>query len=127
MNPFEFANEILYGKKNLITDDISEKEYNPFLVNRALSYHFDCILYANEMNRRHFLDKKLQYSFLLNTIRAKKRPFVKWAKSEKNEDIQCLKTIFGFSDSKAVEALRLLSDEQIKQLKQLIDIGGIRK
>lgn len=127
MSPFDYANEILYGKKNLITDEITEKEYNPFLVNRALSYHYDCILYANEMNRRHFLDKKMQNSFLLNTIRAKKRPFVKWAKSEKNEDIQCLKTIFGFSDSKAAEALRLLTNEQLKQLKQLIDIGGIRK
>jgi len=127
MSPFDYANEILYGKKNLITDEITEKEYNSFLVNRALSYHYDCVLYANEMNRRHFLDKKMQNSFLINTIRAKKRPFVKWAKSEKNEDIQCLKTIFGFSDSKAAEALRLLTNEQIKQLKQLIDIGGIRK
>lgn len=127
MNPFDYSNQILYGKKDLIVDEQSEKDYNPFLVNRSLSYHSDCVLFANEMNRRHFLDKKMQNSFLLNTIRAKKRPFVKWAKSEKNEDIQCIKTVFGFSNIKAEEALRLLSKDQLKQLKELIDIGGIRK
>lgn len=127
MNPFDYSNQILNGKKDLIIDEQSEKDYNPFIVNRALSYHFDCVLFANEMNRRHFLDKKMQNSFLLNTVRAKKRPFVKWAKSEKNEDIQCIKTVFGFSDTKAEDALRLLSKDQLKQLKELIDIGGIGK
>lgn len=93
-NPFDYVNQILQGKKDLIVDDQTEKDYNPFIVNRALSYHFDCILFANEMNRRHFLNKKMQNSFLLNTIRSKKRPFVKWAKPEKNDDIQCIKTVF---------------------------------
>lgn len=127
MNPFDYSNQILYGKKDLIVDEQSEKDYNPFLVNRSLSYHSDCVLFANEMNRRHFIDKKMQNSFLLNTVRSKKRPFVKWAKPEKNDDIQCIKTVYGFSDSKAEEALRLLSKDQLKQLKELIDIGGIRK
>lgn len=127
MNPFDYSNQILYGKKDLIVDEQSEKDYNPFLVNRSLSYHSDCVLFANEMNRRHFMDKKMQNSFLLNTVRSKKRPFVKWAKPEKNDDIQCIKTVYGFSDSKAEEALRLLSKDQLKQLKELIDIGGIRK
>jgi hypothetical protein len=125
--PFDYVNEILYGKKNLIIDEQTEKDYVPFLVNRSLSYHFDCILYANEMNRRHFLDKKLQNSFLINTIRSKKRPFVKWGKSEKHEDIECIKKIYGFSDIKAFEALRLLNDEQIQQLKEQTDVGGLRK
>ena len=127
MNPFDYSNQILYGKKDLVVDEQSEKDYNPFLVNRSLSYHSDCVLFANEMNRRHFMDKKMQNSFLLNTVRSKKRPFVKWAKPEKNDDIQCIKTVYGFSDSKAEEALRLLSKDQLKQLKELIDIGGIRK
>ena len=87
----------------------------------------DTILYANEMNRRSFIDKKLQNDFLLNTIRSKKRPFVKWAKSDKSEDIQCIKTVYGFSDTKALEALRLLTDEQIQQLKEKTGIGGLRK
>ena len=127
MSPFDFVNSILQNKKQLIVDDLTEKEYNPFLVNRSLSYHRDCIIYANEMNRRHFLDKKLQFDFLINTIRSQKRPFAKWIKSEKSEDIECIKSIFGFSDIKAREALRLLSNEQIQKLKEQTDIGGLGK
>ena len=127
MSPFDFTNAILQNKKQLIVDDLTEKEYNPFLVNRSLSYHRDCIIYANEMNRRHFLDKKMQNDFLLNTVRSQKRPFAKWIKSEKSENIECVKAYFGFSDSKAKEALRLLSEEQIQQLKEKTDIGGLGK
>ena len=127
MNPFDYVNQILQGKKQLIVDDVTESEYVPFLVNRSLSYQIDCVSYANEMNRRSFIDKKLQNDFLLNTIRSKKRPFVKWAKSDKSEDIQCIKTVYGFSDTKALEALRLLTNEQIQQLKEKTGIGGLRK
>ena len=127
MSPFDYVNQILQGKKQLIVDDVTESEYVPFLVNRSLSYQIDCVSYANEMNRRSFIDKKLQNDFLLNTIRSKKRPFVKWAKSDKSEDIQCIKTVYGFSDTKALEALRLLNNEQIQQLKEKTGIGGLRK
>jgi hypothetical protein len=127
MNPFEFANQILQGKKQLIVDESTENEYVPFMVNRALSYHKDCVLYANEMNRRHQLDKKLQNDFLLNTIRAKKRPFNKWIKPEKSEDIACIKSFYGFSDAKARDALRLLTDKQIQELKEKTDKGGLGK
>ena len=127
MNPFDYVNQILQGKKQLIVDDMTESEYVPFLVNRSLSYQIDCVSYANEMNRRSFIDKKLQNDFLLNTIRSKRRPFVKWAKSDKSEDIQCIKTVYGFSDTKALEALRLLTDEQIQKLKEKTGIGGLRK
>jgi hypothetical protein len=124
MTPFDFVNQILQGKQQLIVDDLTEKEYVPFLTNRSLSYHKDCILFANEMNTRHHLDAKMQNDFLLNTVRSRKRPFTKWAKSEKSEDIECIKIIFGYSNSKAREALRLLSDEQIQELKIKTDIGG---
>ena len=128
MNPFDYLNAILQNKKQLIVDDITEKGYEPFLINRGLSQHKDCILYANEMNRRHFLDKKLQNYFLLNTVRSQKRPFAKWAKkSEKSEDIECVKQIFNYSNSKASEALRILSKEQIQKLKEQTDTGGLRK
>ena len=124
MTPFDFVNQILQGKQQLIVDDLTEKEYVPFLTNRSLSYHKDCILFANEMNTRHHVDAKMQNDFLLNTVRSRKRPFTKWAKSEKSEDIECIKIIFGYSNSKAREALRLLSDEQIQELKRKTDIGG---
>ena len=126
-NPFDYVNSILQNKKNLIVDEITEKSYTPFLVNRSLSYHKDCIIYANEMNRRHFIDKKLQNDFLLNTVRSQKRPFAKWIKSEKSDDIECIKAVYGFSDIKARQALLLLSKEQIQQLKEQTDTGGLRK
>jgi hypothetical protein len=127
MSPFDYVNSILQNKKNLITDSDTESSYVPFLVNRSLSYHLDTIAFANEMNRRHFLDKKLQFDFLLNTVRSKKRPFAKWAKPEKNDDLECVKKVYNLSDTKAREALRLLSDEQIQELKEKTDIGGLRK
>lgn len=123
-NPFDYVNAILQNKKQIIVDELTEKNYVPFIVNRSLSYHSDCVMYANEVNRRHFLDKKLQNDFLLNTVRSRKRPFAKWVKSEKSEDIECVKLVYGLSDSKAREALRLLSDEQIQLLKEKTDTGG---
>jgi hypothetical protein len=126
MTPFDFVNQILQGKQQLIVDDLTEKEYVPFLTNRSLSYHKDCILFANEMNLRHHLDGKMQNDFLLNTVRSQKRTFTKWAKSEKSEDIECIKLYFKFSDIKAREVLRLLSDEQILELKEKTSIGGVK-
>ena len=123
-NPFDYVNQIMQGKKDLIVDDVTEKDYVPFLVNKALSYQKDCVLFANEMNRRHFIDNKLQNGYLLNTVRSKKRPFSKWAKSEKSEDIEFIKSFYGFSEAKAREALRILSDEDIQKIKEKTDIGG---
>ncbi len=127
MSVFDYVNAILDNKKDLIVDEITEKSYDAFIVNRALSLHKDCIFYANEMNRYYILDKKLQNDFLLNIVRSQKRPFAKWVKAEKSEDLECIKQIFGFSESKAREAVRLLSKEQIQKLKEETDIGGLRK
>jgi hypothetical protein len=115
---------ILQTKKDVLDN---EADYVPYVVNKALSYHKDCVLFANEMNRRHFLDKKMQNDFLLNTVRARKRPFNKWVKAEKSEDIACIKAYYGLSTSKAQEALRLLSEDQIRQLKEKTDPGGMGK
>jgi hypothetical protein len=125
--PFDYVNEILQGKKQLIVDDLTEKEYVPFLTNRGLSQHRDCVLLANEMNQRHHLDKKMQNDFLLNTVRSMKRSFAKWAKSEKDDDIACVKMVYGLSDSKARDAMRLLTKEQIQQLKKETLMGGLGK
>jgi hypothetical protein len=127
MNPFDYVNSILQSKKKLIVDDLTEKEYNPYLTNRSLSYHKDCIMYSNEMNMRHYVDKKLQFDFLINTVRSQKRPFAKWVKPEKSEDLECIKNIFQYSNTKAKEALRLLSEQQIQKLKEQTDTGGLGK
>ena len=127
MSPFDYLNAIMQNKKQLIVDEETEREYSPFMVNRGLSYHKDCIMYANEMNTKHYLDKKLQNDFLLNTVRSQKRPFAKWVKSAKSEDLSCIKQVFGFSDNKASEVLRLLSKEQIQKLKEQTDIGGLKR
>lgn len=126
-NPFDYVNSILQTKKQLIVDEITEKDYVPFLANRALSQHKDCLAYANEMNSRHYLDKKLQFDYLLNTVRSMKRPFAKWAKAETNDDLECVKLVYGLSDSKARDALRLLSKEQIQKLKEQTFTGGLGK
>ena len=126
-NPFEYVNQILQGKKQLIIDEATEEAYVPFLTNRSLSQHKDCVLFANEMNQRHNLDKKMQNDFLLNTVRSVKRPFAKWAKSEKNNDIECIKLVYGLSDSKALDVLRLLTKEQLQQLKEETFTGGLGK
>jgi hypothetical protein len=79
------------------------------------------------MNQRHHLDKKMQNDFLLNTVRSVKRSFAKWAKSEKDDDIACIKMVYGLSDSKARDAMRLLTKEQIQQLKKETLTGGLGK
>lgn len=126
-NPFDYVKDILQAKKNLIVDELTEKDYKPFLVNKGLSFYRDCVSFVNQMNQRPHLDKKLQNDFLLNTIRSMKRPYAKWEKSEENDDIECVKLVYGFSDTKALEALRLLTKEQIQQLKEQTLTGGLGK
>ena len=120
----EIVPSILQTKKSVINDDIDQKDYAPFLVNRALSYHMDCVLYANEMNIHNQLDKDMQYQYLLNTIRPMKRKFQSWQKAEVDNNIECVKEFFGYSNQKAKEALRILSDEQIAEIKAKTNKGG---
>jgi hypothetical protein len=120
----EIIPSILQTKKSVINDDIDAKDYVPFVVNRALSYHLDCVLYVNELNVYPELDKDMQYSYLLNTIRPMKRKFQPWQKSEVDKNIECVKTYFGYSNEKAKEALRILNDEQIAEIKRKTDKGG---
>ena len=121
----EIIPSILQTKKSVIHDDIDVKDYVPFVVNRALSYHMDCVLYANEMNLHPELEKDLQYQYLLNTIRPMKRKFQPWQKSEADKNLDCVKTYFGYSNQKAKEALRILNDEQIAEIKRRSDKGGV--
>ena len=118
---------ILQTKKNVLVDDLDVKDYTPFIVNRALSYHIDCILYANEVNLHPELDKDMQYHYLLNSVRGMKRKFQPWQKSSKDADIDCVKTFFGYSNNKAKEALTLLSEKQLDHIRKTVDIGGLKK
>lgn len=124
MSPFDFVKDILNFKRDIMVDSESEKIYNPFLVNRSLSYHYDCLFLANEMNMRPNMDKRPQYVFLMNTVRSTKRPFMKWQKPETIEHIDVIRKYYNVSRSKAAEIYKLLSPEDIKELYELMDTGG---
>ena len=120
----DWLNSINFTKKNLIQEDPSvKKEYPPFIINRCLSGHLDCVLFANEMNKYHFLDKDMQYEFYINILRKRKR-FSPWIRKDKVSDIECVKSYYGYSNEKASQALKILSPEQIKFVKDKLDIGG---
>ena len=123
----EIIPSILKTKENVLKDDIDVKDYKPFLVNRALSYHQDCILYVNEINLYPGTDAELQYQFFLNTIRPMKRTFQPWQKTSTDKDLECIKEYFGYSNSKAKEALDILNDEQIAEIKARTNKGGVKK
>lgn len=126
MNHFDYLNSINATKKDIMEDDIAEKAYNSFMVNRGLSYFNDTVLIANEMNLNSHLDKKLQYHFLINIVRKRKR-FSKWAKPETESDIEAVKEYYGYNNEKARQALTLLSPENINIIKQKVNKGGRRK
>ena len=123
----EILPSILEKKKSVFQDEYDYKDYKPFVVNRALSYHMDCVLYVNEMNIHTGIDSDMQYSYLLNTIRPMKRKFQPWQKSEVDNDIECVNQYFGYSNEKAKEALRILNDEQLAEIKIKTAKGGVNK
>lgn len=125
MNPFDYLNSINWTKKNIMKDDIDEKSYNAFLINRSLSYFQDTVSYANIMNQYHHLDNRLQYEFYINIIRQRKR-FSKWIKPETSEDVEVIMEYYGYSNEKARQALPLLNSEQLQQIRQKVDKGGRR-
>ena len=119
MNPFEYVNAINMTKEDIMVDDLAEKAYNPFMVNRSLSYFQDTVLYANEMNVNHTIDKRLQFDFLINMIRKRKR-FSKWQKAVSDSDVEVVKEYYGYNNEKARSALSLLTRENINELKILL-------
>ena len=123
MSPFDFADFIL--RKKVPDEELDFKEYAPFLINRSLSYHLDCVLYVNDMNLYPNLDKDMQYQYLLNSIRPMKRKFNGWNKAEVLKDLDCVKEYFGYSNQKAKEALRILSEEDIAEIRKRTDKGGV--
>lgn len=127
MNPFDFVNSVTFTKKNLLEENPGcEAHYVPFVVNRALSYFPDTIVYAETMNRCSHIDPTPQYLYLLNSIRPSRR-FSKWTKREENEDLDIVKQYYGYSNEKAMQALRVLTSEQLQQIKQRLERGGVNE
>ena len=122
----DWLNSVNFTKENLIEEDPSViKDYPPYIVNRCLSGHLDTVMFANEMNKFPNLDKALQYHFFLNTLRKKKR-FSPWLRKDKVTDLEIIKQYYGYSNEKALNALKILTPDQINFIKQRLDIGGIR-
>tara|TARA_B100000579_G_scaffold55812_1_gene39575 strand:+ start:284 stop:667 length:384 start_codon:yes stop_codon:yes gene_type:complete len=120
----DWLNSINFTKENLIEKDPDAiNKYPPYIINRCLSGHLDCIMFANEMNKFPNLDKDLQYSFYLNTLRKKKR-FSPWLRKDKVTDLEIVKQYYGYSNEKASNALKILTPDQINFIKQRLDIGG---
>ena len=120
----EWLKSINLSKKNLIDEDPSlEKEYSPYIINRIYSGHLDAILFANEMNQYHFLPKKMQYDFFLNTLRTKKS-FSPWLRKDEIKDLDYVKRYYKYSDEKAKQVLKILSTEQINFIKSKFETGG---
>ena len=108
MNPFEIVKAVTHTKENLMIDGHAEKGYAPYMVNRALSFFVDTVFQANEMNRNYHLDNKLQFDYLLNNIRPRKR-WSQWLKPEKIDNIDIVKEYYEISNEKAKDALEILS------------------
>ena len=125
----DYLNAINFSKEKLLdSDDIMwEKKYSPYIINRCLSMHYDCIAQANEMNGFHFLDKKVQFDFYINSIRKKKRFGGKWLSQSKIKDMEYVKEYYGYSNEKAKEALTILNDEQLELIKKSLEKGGRKK
>ena len=121
----DYLNAINHQKIDLMDsdDEFWEKKYPAFIVNKALSSFPDCILFVNEMNKMHHLDKQLQFQFFLNSIGLKKR-FSKWLRSYKIKNLEYVKEYYGYNNEKARQALDILNDEQLERIKRTIDRGG---
>ena len=121
-----YLNAINYQKDDLMAteDEFWEKKYPAYIVNKCLSAFPDTLLYVNEMNRLHHLDRRLQFQFFLNSIRPKKR-FAKWLRSSKIKNLEYVKEYYGYNNEKARQALDILDDEQIEYIKRIINRGGI--
>jgi hypothetical protein len=120
----DWLKSINQSKTNIMDEDpSSKKDYAPYIINRCLSGTLDTLMYSNEMNKNHSLDKKLQYDFFINTVRTRKR-YSPWIKQEKIKDLEVVKSYYGYSNEKAKQALKILSQDQINFIKTKLETGG---
>ena len=120
-----WLNSINHTKEDLTDDPDAIKSYPPYIINKCLSGHLDCILFANEMNKYPSLDRDMQYKFYLNSLRKRKR-FSPWLRKDKVDNLNIIKKYYGYSNEKALQALRLLTQQQLDYIKKRLDTGGMR-
>lgn len=128
LTPFDFVTSISFSKENLfMEDDSTDKFYNAYIVNRALSFSPDMVLFANEMNQHNQIPVKNQWEFLSSSIRKKKR-YDKWVKAEKeSETLTLIKTYYNYSNEKAKQVLPIITDDHVEYMKKKLDRGGLSK
>ena len=126
MSPFDYLNSINTTKQDIMNDDLDEKNYPAFMINRSLSYFNDTVLMANEMNLNAHIDSRLQYDFYLEIVRKRKR-FSKWTKEDKSKDIDAIKEYYGYSKEKAYQVLSLINKEHLDKIHSAISKGGKRR
>ena len=120
----DYLNSINQTKEYLMDEDPGwEKNYPAYVINKCMSQHMDTIMYANEMNQYQGLDKKLQYDFFINIVRPRKR-FSPWGKKQKVKDLELVKQFYGYSTEKALQAMRILSPDQIEIIRDKLNKGG---
>jgi hypothetical protein len=124
LSPFDYLNAINVTKEDLLEKDPQNiKDYNPFMINKGLSYFSDTVMQANEMNRLYDAPKKWQFQYLLNSI-AKKKRFSKWHKADVSKDLSLVMEYYGYSSEKATVALGLLTEDQLKNIEERLHKGG---
>lgn len=121
---FRFVNSILETKKYVMHTDMDEKDYQPFITNRALSQHIDSIMYANEINQYSNLSNKMQYDYYFHAIRKMKRKFAKWPKKVKDDGVDLVMEYFQISRQKAEEYMMVLSNEDLDKIQDSMVKGG---
>ena len=126
MGPFDYLKAINETKEDIMLTSQDEKKYASFIVNRGLSFFMDTIFQANEVNFHFHLDSRLQFDYLLNSVR-KKRRYSKWLKPEKLSDMDIVKEYYGFGNQKAKDALSILTKEQLDYIKDNLNQGGVEK
>ena len=122
----DYLYSINQSKKNIVEDDPeAERKYPPFIINKCLSSFTDTILYANEMNKNSHLDKRLQYDFFINSLKPRKR-FTPWLRKQTLEELELVKQYYGYSHNKALEALNILTSEQLNSIRKSLNTGGMK-
>ncbi len=125
----DYLNSINLNKNNLMDEDSDpawKSKYPAYIINKCMSHHMDTVMYANEMNQYSFLDSKMQYDFYIHIVRPKRR-FSPWGKKQKIDDLDLVKRYYGYSTDKAIQALRILSPNQIDYIKDKLNKGGKKR